>query len=470
MPEENSDDSTWSTTRRTQLSEQRNIEGNKVMDIDPTTGMGHQRLELVPVYSDSQKIPLSVYEIDINCVSYNFQNVRLWKYRKKKCVELGIDPDEGLEPENGDHQKIIQNLLLNTKNYSTEATADLKDKLLQNGQEDPALITEEGILWNGNRRCAVMRDIYEHPPSGQIPDGRWSRIKVCFLPDGLTPPQLRDLEKRLQQKADTKEDYGRLNEMGEIHDYLDNFVFENPEGYENPTIDEKREIVAQYHGTTWDTWSKIIQSKKIIDLLDEYLNSRDTTANPLVGNYDFIESNPSGLTWWDDVVTLLGVVREYYENPNHNGDPDEKVEAYKAACFASYDVGIEKRAWDTIRKLRNTFDDADGSGGPKDSTRLLQTIESQSTIIRDWEQLSQTPDSLIHNNELGRNSKETLETNQRSMLQLGNDPKVILNGVINDITNIDQNLVIQNDQELIELIQRCRERLQELQDLIEETS
>lgn len=466
--EQSVNSSAWSTTRRNILSEQKDIGTNKVIQTDPSTGATHQKLEEVPVYSDTQKIPLPVYEIDINSVSYNFQNVRLWKYKKKKCVELGIDPNGGLDSENDVHQKIIQNLLLNTKNYSTEATADLKEKLLQNGQEDPAFITEEGVLWNGNRRCAVMKDIHEHPPSGGTPDGRWTRIKVCFLPEGLTATQLRDLEKRLQQKVDTKEEYGRLNEMGEIHDYVENHDFENPEGYENPTIDEKREIVAEYHGTQWNTWNKIIQSKKIIDLLDEYLNSRDTTAIPLVGDYDFVESSPSGLAWWDDVVTLLRVVAEYYEN--HDGDPDEKVEAYKALCFASYDVGVTKRAWDTIRKLRNTLEDADGSGSPKDSTRLLQAIESESTIISDWGELSQNPEALIRNNELGENAKQILETNQRSMLQLGNDPKRILNEVINDITNIDQNLVLQNDQKLIELIQKCREKLQELQDFVEKTS
>ena len=72
--------------------------------------------------------------------------------RRGKCRELGIDLDDGLDEQNEDHQKIIHNMLLNTKSYSTKSTASLKKDLLLKGQEDPALITEEGILWNGNRR------------------------------------------------------------------------------------------------------------------------------------------------------------------------------------------------------------------------------------------------------------------------------------------------------------------------------
>ena len=314
-----------------------------------------------------------------------------------------------------------------------------------------------------------MRDIFEHPPSGQSPDGKWQRIKVCFLPDDLDKKQLRDLEKRLQQQADTKEDYGRVNEMGDIHDYLEDYEFSNPEGYEKPTVDEKKEIEREFEDTDeWKTWSKIIDAKKTIDLMDDYLNSRDTDTNQLIGNYDFIESNESGVTWFEDLVKLLDTVTQYYENHTDLGDPDEKVEAYKNMAFTSYDAGKPER--ELIRKLRNTLEKADGSGNPGDSTNLLLAAEANSPIISNWEQISQDPDSLIRNEELAKKEKENLETNLRSFKQLGNDPKVILRGVSNDIANINQNLILPNDPDLVELIQRCRDGLQELQNKTEESS
>ena len=467
--EQSENESTWSTTRRNILAEQREIGSNKVMQVDIATNTSHQKITDVPVYSDAAKTPLPEYLIDINQVSYNFDNVRLWKYKKKKCRELGIDLDEGLDEENPDHQKIIHDMLLNTKSYSTKSTASLRKDLLIKGQEDAALITEDGVLWNGNRRCAVMRDIYANPPAGESPDSKWQRIKVCFLPNDLDKKQLRDLEKRLQQQADTKEEYGRVNEMGDIHDYLENYEFTNPEGYEKPTPEEKVEIEREFEDTDeWKSWKKIIHAKKIIDLMDDYLNSRDTDANPLIGNYDFIESNESGVTWFEDLVSLLNVVSEYYENHSDLGDPDEKVEAYKNMAFASYDAG--KPDFDVIRKFRNTFEKADGSGKPGDSTNLLLAAEANSPIISNWEQISQEPESLVRNDELAKQEKENLETNLRSFKQLGNDPKVILKGVSNDILNINQNLILSNDQELIALIQKCRDALQEIQNKTEESS
>ena len=134
--EQSVNESTWSTTRRNTLSDQKAIESNKVMQVDSTTNTSHQKITDVPVYSDAAKTPLPEYLIDINQVSYNFDNVRLWKYKKKKCRELGIDLDTGLDEENPNHQKIIHDMLLNTKSYSTKSTASLKKDLLLKGQEE----------------------------------------------------------------------------------------------------------------------------------------------------------------------------------------------------------------------------------------------------------------------------------------------------------------------------------------------
>ena len=257
--------------------------------------------------------------------------------------------------------------------------------------------------------------------------------------------------------------------MGDIHDYLEDYEFTNPEGYDKPTVDEKTEIEREFEDTDeWKTWSKIIHAKKTIDVIDDYLNSRDTDAKPLIGNYDFIESNESGITWFEDLVKLLDTVAEYYKNHPTLGDPDEKVEAYKNMTFVSYDAG--KPDFDVIRKFKNTLEKADGSGTPGDSTNLLLAAEANSPIISNWEQISQDPDSLVNNEEVAKREKENLETNLRSFKQLGNDPKVILKGVSNDISNINQNLILPNDPELVELIQRCRDGLQEIQDKTEEPS
>ena len=153
----------------------------------------HQDTTKVPVYADKDKIALPVYEIDRRYVSYNFDNVRLWKYKKKKCIELGT---EKLDPKNEAHQNAIEDLLLNTKAYSNVQAADLKLDIAKKGQEDAALITPAGVLWNGNRRCAVLSDFYKNgfkkPNVVTIPagDAKYNRIKVAILPADLDLKQL----------------------------------------------------------------------------------------------------------------------------------------------------------------------------------------------------------------------------------------------------------------------------------------
>ena len=86
--EQSSNGSTWSTTRRNIISAQKAIKSNKVMQVDSATNTSHQKLVDIPVYSDATKTPLLVYWIDINNVSYNFDNVRLWKYKKRKMQRI----------------------------------------------------------------------------------------------------------------------------------------------------------------------------------------------------------------------------------------------------------------------------------------------------------------------------------------------------------------------------------------------
>ncbi len=144
----------WTSTHKEKLADEK-IDGNKIRD------RGLQKQFDVPVHSDTSKIPLDVWEIDIDKVSYNFDNIRIGKYKKRHCFKLGIDE---LKPEEDEHQKVVQEILLNTKDYGEKATVDLKGDLVLKGQEDPALITEVGVLWNGNRRCAAMREMFEIRP------------------------------------------------------------------------------------------------------------------------------------------------------------------------------------------------------------------------------------------------------------------------------------------------------------------
>ncbi|MBT5171568.1 MAG: hypothetical protein HOL90_04760, partial [Candidatus Nitrosopelagicus sp.] len=190
-----SENSTWTSTQQNRLEAAKSEEGNIVHD-----SHNNQKEFDVAIYENKEDVSLPIYSIPIELVSFNFNNVRIEKYKKYALNKHQIDD---LDESNDQHQDIVQKILLNARDYSQKRTNDLKNGnggLIEVGQREPALVTSTGVLWNGNRRCAVMKELFSDPLAevGRLSRGK---IKVCFLPE-LTPPELRSLERRLQQDPD----------------------------------------------------------------------------------------------------------------------------------------------------------------------------------------------------------------------------------------------------------------------------
>lgn len=85
--------------------------------------------------------------------------------------------------------------------------AELKEDLKSRGQQDPAIVTSDGVLINGNRRAAALRSLY-------VDDDQQGAhyVKCLVLPADATPAELVDLETELQIARDFKQDYGWINE------------------------------------------------------------------------------------------------------------------------------------------------------------------------------------------------------------------------------------------------------------------
>jgi len=91
----------------------------------------------------------------------------------------------------------------------------LKADLKERGQQDPAIITAEGILINGNRRAAALRSLY---------DDKYLKaqyVKCLLLPEDATASELLDLEAELQVARDFKKEYSWINEALLIEELYD---------------------------------------------------------------------------------------------------------------------------------------------------------------------------------------------------------------------------------------------------------
>jgi len=486
-----SENNTWTSTQQNRLEEAKLDEHNIVKD-------SHQNQKEfdVPIYENKEDVSIPIYSIPIELVSFNFSNVRIEKYKKYALNEHGIEYlDEAIE----DHQGVVQKILINAKDYSQKITNDLKNGsggLIEVGQREPALVTSTGVLWNGNRRCAVMRELFSDSLAevGRLDRGK---IKVCFLPE-LTPEQLRSLERRLQQDPDYKQSYGQVTVMAKIQTEINNFPFKTDE--ENATQDEINTIVERCKSPQFSNWALLREGKRRIDLMDEYLESRnkiDTTQN-LIGNYELFESTGS-VTFFEALAKLLyEEVMPWFEmNPKH-GDPDIMFDKWKAMMFADLQYRLQKynellavdkteakkwifESYKAVRVLQSTFDKASGNAvttDPSDTTNLILQRMEDSPINAAWDQMKSTESEDIaefvtekievegEQVPIGKLEHESSKRNRKNFEQVGKEPAVLLQEVKNELERIvEDNLerVGPNDERITNFIRNCRDSLTELE-------
>ena len=105
-------------------------------------------------------------------------------------------------PTSSDAQEVLASLLRKTERFNK-----LKDELSDLKQQNPGLISRDGLLINGNTRVVALRDLGE--------DG----VDVAVLPEDAMARDFLDLEMSLQMRKLTHQDYTFTNELLLIEKY-----------------------------------------------------------------------------------------------------------------------------------------------------------------------------------------------------------------------------------------------------------
>lgn len=174
------------------------INARKITGPKPTMHVINFRNEL------SNGIERPVYEVPLELLRYRKDNGRIasdvLSYEKTNLHRL--------DEKDSDTQKILFEFL---KSNDPEETETLKKSILKSGQSEPAIITCDGFLINGNRRKMVLMMLHEEDPT------KYSSMKVVILPgknDPGGPPTIKEielLENRYQLQRDGKSEYTGLN-------------------------------------------------------------------------------------------------------------------------------------------------------------------------------------------------------------------------------------------------------------------
>ncbi|MGW0024710.1 hypothetical protein [Rhodococcus sp. NPDC003383] len=160
----------------------------------------------------NEKRYLNVISMPVGMLYFNPDTHRIRAQRT-------LDPERNktLEehPWSEDAQTYLRSLLAskpsNPNQIDPEFTA-LVDELRQFGQLEPGIITPDGILVDGNTRCAALREL------GQ------PIIQVAVLPDDTSWSDIHAVELALQLRRDKRREYSYINRLIAIDEQLANGI------------------------------------------------------------------------------------------------------------------------------------------------------------------------------------------------------------------------------------------------------
>ncbi|MCS5720026.1 ParB/RepB/Spo0J family partition protein [Herbiconiux sp. CPCC 205763] len=157
--------------------------------------------EKLTVELRDQRIHLPVISMPVDLLLYNPDTHRIRAQRT-------IDPEKNKvlaeDPWGKEGQAYLEKLLRSQPSDPDRTDPDfetLRDDVEQFGQQQPGLITQEGILVNGNTRCAALREL------------GLRHIRVAVLPPDTGRDDVNAVELSLQLRKENKRDYSYINQL-----------------------------------------------------------------------------------------------------------------------------------------------------------------------------------------------------------------------------------------------------------------
>lgn len=148
--------------------------------------------------------------IPINLPIYRMGNCRTFTAQQS---EIAIKERDSNFFNNGqernDAQEIQHKILFQLAEKKTSSVSAITEILDTEGQREELLITSSGIVVNGNRRLAAMRELYA---AKDPKDMRFAYVRCAVLPSDVTKDEVDDIEANLQARPNTKLDYDWIGE------------------------------------------------------------------------------------------------------------------------------------------------------------------------------------------------------------------------------------------------------------------
>lgn len=168
----------------------------------------------------NSKRKLPVVRLPIHTPIYRMENYRTRTAQLRYIRDNGQNPDFFSKGQENEAAQQVQHELLFefAKRGRAESITPIYDELRTETQREPLLITAAGLVVNGNRRLAAMRELFTEDSVQFRPYGY---VDCAVLPSDITPDDIREIEVRLQMRPETKLPYGWVDECLAITELLE---------------------------------------------------------------------------------------------------------------------------------------------------------------------------------------------------------------------------------------------------------
>ena len=195
----------------------------------------------------------NAYRVPLEYLIYNKYNGRIGS-----SVKSFEKQQYGIDAENPEHQKIIEQYLWDSKKERNKTT---EQNLVENGQNRYGIITEDGVIIDGNRRAMLLNRIYAERDNWRKKGNDVESCKyfiTIILPEDADPKEIQRLETTYQMGEDEKLDYNPIEKYLKIKD-LRGYGFTNSD-IANMMLEDEGQI---------KVWIEIMT---LMDQYLEYLN------------------------------------------------------------------------------------------------------------------------------------------------------------------------------------------------------
>ena len=361
----------------------------------------------------------NAYKIPLEYLIYNKSNGRIGSL--VKSYEKESHP---LDPEVPEHAAIIESFL---DIASEERNDTTKSSLVRDGQKLYGIVTNDGVIIDGNRRAMLLNQIYRTRASYEEKNVNVDHAAFfigVILPQGADPKEISRLETTYQMGEDEKLDYNPIEKYLKCKDLLEFF-----------DITDIADMMGEKKSTI-ENWLSIMQ------LMDDYLKylSYDgiyTRLDKREGQFVDLErylaaykKSSSKVNWnykEDDIVDLKSVcfdyIRAQYEGKEFRiiAQPNEERSLFCKESVWKRFLEAHSNTVEPINETEKSVDQYRQENQGEDISKLLASRDN------DWKE--KVKDHLKGN--LAR------ADNENRMANDANEPLKLVNEAIQALESIN---------------------------------